>query len=247
MEVGQTVQFDEDAKTKESRVEKRKAEDAELGDVETTAELLSEVVELTLQAMKTMKKNTALHTGTARPYSESDEERHSPSANKVWLNSARDEMRTRSEWMMMFAPVAMPSEVTGAGTRIDSTVRAANINQLVEETVLLLSWEKKLKVAFGLAKDSGGARSAYGCSAKFKLGEDPSKIPLPKTPETKSARYSALLKTPMEARSVKRTPSRNASKSSRYSYMYDAVDEAELGGGNGKMKNPATGVTRTTQ
>ncbi|KAG3235057.1 hypothetical protein PI124_g19907 [Phytophthora idaei] len=163
MEVGQTVQFDEDGKDQgiesgeaSRRDYEEKAEDAELGDVETTAELLSEVVELTLQ------------------------------------------------------------------------------------------WEKKLKVAFGLAKDSGGARSAYGCSAKFKLGEDPSKIPLPKTPETKKREVfcategtpyfeDSYMQTPMEARSVKRTPSRNASKSSRYSYMYD---EAELGGGNGEDEEP---------
>ncbi|KAG3085142.1 hypothetical protein PI125_g19319 [Phytophthora idaei] len=170
MEVGQTVQFDEDGKDQgiesgeaSRRDYEEKAEDAELGDVETTAELLSEVVELTLQVGR-MGPHVDKSAGD-----ENDEEEHG--------------------------------------------------------------------VAHG---------SAYGCSAKFKLGEDPSKIPLPKTPETKKREVfcategtpyfeDSYMQTPMEARSVKRTPSRNASKSSRYSYMYD---EAELGGGNGEDEEP---------
>ncbi|KAG2798742.1 hypothetical protein PC119_g23040 [Phytophthora cactorum] len=45
-------------------------------------------------------------------------------------------------------------------------------------------WKKNLRVAFGLEKYSSGAKLAYGRDTEFKLGEDPSKIPLPKTPET---------------------------------------------------------------
>ncbi|KAG3045448.1 hypothetical protein PC128_g23473 [Phytophthora cactorum] len=89
-------------------------------------------------------------------------------------------------------------------------------------------WKKNLRVAFGLEKYSSGAKLAYGRDTEFKLGEDPSKIPLPKTPETMKR------ETNVKARSAKRTPGPNASTSSRYGYMYDAADEVELGGGNDK-------------
>ncbi|KAG3113974.1 hypothetical protein PI125_g6857 [Phytophthora idaei] len=61
-----------------------------------------------------------------------------PSANKV-LARLGEEMRTRSEWMMMFAPVALAqAKWPVLGPELTQPVRAANINQVVEETVLLL-------------------------------------------------------------------------------------------------------------
>ncbi|KAG2892923.1 hypothetical protein PC129_g15145 [Phytophthora cactorum] len=99
------------AKTKESRVEKRvgdyeeKAEDAELGDVETTAELLSEVVELTLQVGRmgphvdksAGNENDEEEHGVARGYRpplipKATRNANSPSANKV-LAQLGEEMR----------------------------------------------------------------------------------------------------------------------------------------------------------
>ncbi|KAG3010091.1 hypothetical protein PC121_g17728 [Phytophthora cactorum] len=99
------------AKTKESRVEKRvgdyeeKAEDAELGDVETTAELLIEVVELTLQVGRmgphvdksAGNENDEEEHGVARGYRpplipKATRNANSPSANKV-LAQLGEEMR----------------------------------------------------------------------------------------------------------------------------------------------------------
>ncbi|KAI9994780.1 hypothetical protein PInf_011611 [Phytophthora infestans] len=168
MEVGRTVQFDEDGQDQESEngdasegEYAEKAETAELGETKTTAELLGEVEELTLQvgrmgAPRPVERNLSAELDEGAD-DEEDEEEHgvaqgdrpplipkatrnadTPSANKV-LARLGEEMRTRSEWMMMFAPVAMAqAKWPMLGPELTQPVRAANINQLVEETVLLL-------------------------------------------------------------------------------------------------------------
>ncbi|KAF1782531.1 hypothetical protein GQ600_21880 [Phytophthora cactorum] len=120
---------------------------------------------------------------------------------KVTRNAATPMVMAQAKWLVLGAELTQP-------------VRAANINQVVEETLLLsrvmgywcnsrsnslslsewgLSraatelWQlrKKLRVAFGLVKDSSGAWPANGRNAEFEFSENPSRIPLPKTPETK--------------------------------------------------------------
>ncbi|KAF1780534.1 hypothetical protein GQ600_15634 [Phytophthora cactorum] len=140
-----------------------------------------------------------------------------PNANTV-LARLDKEMRMKFEWKMMFAPVAV--------TQAKWPVLGPELTQ---------PWKKNLRVAFGLEKYSSGAKLAYGRDTEFKLGEDPSKIPLPKTPETMKrevfrATEDSHMQTNVKARSAKRTPGPNASTSSRYGYMYDAADEVELGG-----------------
>ncbi|GMF47865.1 unnamed protein product [Phytophthora fragariaefolia] len=49
------------------------------------------------------------------------------------------QMRTRSEWMMMFAPVAMAqAKWPVLGPELTQPINSTGINQLVEDTVLLL-------------------------------------------------------------------------------------------------------------
>ncbi|GMF27075.1 unnamed protein product [Phytophthora fragariaefolia] len=61
-----------------------------------------------------------------------------PRANRV-LARLGEEMRSESEWMMMFAPVAMTqAKWPVLGPELAQPVNSTDINQLVEDTVLLL-------------------------------------------------------------------------------------------------------------
>ncbi|KAI9981669.1 hypothetical protein PInf_009425 [Phytophthora infestans] len=255
MEVGRTVQFDEDGQDQESE-----NGDASEGEYEEKAE--------TAELGETKIPPSYLARGPSALIPKATRNADTPSANKV-LARLGEEMRARSEWMMMLAPVAMAqAKWPMLGPELTQPVRAANINQLVEETVLLLKamgyrcnsrpnslilsnwsltrggaerwqWKKKLRVAFGLEKAPGGTKKVYSRVAEFKpLGEDPSKIPLPKTPETKrrevfratqGAPYfeDSHMLTPMKLNPTQRAPSRGQRNVSRYRELYDAADEAE--------------------
>ncbi|GMF54099.1 unnamed protein product [Phytophthora fragariaefolia] len=173
-------------------------------------------------------------------------------------------MRTRSEWMMMFAPVAMAqAKWPVLGPELTQPINSTGINQFVEDTVLLLKamgyrcnsrpnslilsgwslarasaeltqWKRRLRAEFGLEKASGARQMIMDRVAEFtQLGADPSRVPLPKTPETKrpakGERVRSTVGTPYFEYSHMSTPKKGKPRGGRYDHLYDASDEAELG------------------
>ncbi|GMF57177.1 unnamed protein product [Phytophthora fragariaefolia] len=65
------------------------------------------------------------------------------------------------------------------------------------------------------------------------LGADPSRVPLPKTPETKrpakGERFRSTVGTPHFEDSHMLTPKKGKPRGGRYDHLYDASDEAEVG------------------
>ncbi|GMF53963.1 unnamed protein product [Phytophthora fragariaefolia] len=173
-------------------------------------------------------------------------------------------MRSESEWMMMFAPVAMTqAKWPVLGLELTQPVNSTDINQLVEDTVLLLTvmgfrcngrpnslilgdwslsragaellkWKRRLRLAFGLERHVGSRQMIARRTAEFpRLNSDPSRVPLPKTPETKKAKkevFRATKWTPYYEDSHMQTPKTLKGRRARYAEFYDAADEAELGG-----------------
>ncbi|EGZ16631.1 hypothetical protein PHYSODRAFT_247996 [Phytophthora sojae] len=185
-----------------------------------------------------------------------------PSANKV-LGRLGEEMRAQSEWMMMFAPVAMAqARWPVLGPELTQPVNSTDINQLVEDAVLLLKamgfrctsrpnslllgdwdpsrasreilkWKRRLRVSFGLERGTVGTRQtiAKRVADTPKTVEDPSRIPLPKTPERKRAEvFRSTEGTPYFEDSHMKTPTRGKQPSGRYAELFDAADAAELSG-----------------
>ncbi|GMF64207.1 unnamed protein product [Phytophthora fragariaefolia] len=144
-----------------------------------------------------------------------------PSANKV-LARLGEEMRTRSEWMMMFAPVAM-AQAGGPvpGPELTQPINSTGINQLVEDTVLLL---KAMVAEFP------------------QLGADPSRVLLPNTPDTKrparGERFRSTVGTPYFEDLHMLTPKKGKPRGGRYDHRYDASDEAELGDSRDDSADP---------
>ncbi|GMF58126.1 unnamed protein product [Phytophthora fragariaefolia] len=157
------------------------------------------------------------------------------SVNKV-LEHLSEEMSTRSEWMMMFAPVAVAqAKWPVLGPELTQPINSTGINQLVEDTVLLLmsmgyrcnsrpnslilsgwslarasaeltQWKRRLRAEFGLEKAPGAWQTIMDRVAEFtQLGTDPSRD------------------------SHMSTPKKGKPRSGRYDHLYDASDETELG------------------
>ncbi|EGZ26803.1 hypothetical protein PHYSODRAFT_255248 [Phytophthora sojae] len=195
-----TVQFDEeDAQDQESE------EDVE-DEYEEKAELLGEVDELSLQVGRMGTPRPVVRNLAAELGNDTDDEDQAaaqgerpplipratrnadtPTANKV-LGRLGEEMRAQSEWMMMFAPVAMAqARWPVLGPELTQPVNSTDINQLVEDTVLLLKamgfrctsrpnslllgdwdpsrasreilkWKRRLRVSFGLERGAVGTR-----------------------------------------------------------------------------------------
>ncbi|GMF61128.1 unnamed protein product [Phytophthora fragariaefolia] len=250
-----SIQFDDEATRGHGDGEDDESEDeeekTEFGDVKTTAELLGEVEELSLQVMGRplpVGRNLAAELEDDADDDDDDDEQgvapgdrpplipratrnaDTPSANRV-LARRGEEMRSESEWMMMFAPVAMTqAKWPVLGPELTQPVNSTDINQLVEDTVMLLKamgfrcdgrpnslilgdwslsragaellkWKRRLRLAFGLERHVGSRQMIARRKAEFpRLNSDPSRVPLPKTPETK-----------------------------KEVELYDAADEAELG------------------
>ncbi|GMF45588.1 unnamed protein product [Phytophthora fragariaefolia] len=133
VDVARSVQFeDDDARGQGYNEEDEDDEEKEEVDVEyvkSTAELLGEVEELSLQVSRMgnprlVERNLVAELGVSADDADDEDDQgvvqgerppliprairnaDTPSANKV-LARFGEEMRTRSEWMMMFAPVAM--------------------------------------------------------------------------------------------------------------------------------------------
>ncbi|GMF68677.1 unnamed protein product [Phytophthora fragariaefolia] len=132
VDVARIVQFeDDDARGQgydEEDEEDEEKEEVDVGYVNSTAELLGEVEELSLQVSwmgnpRPVERNLVAELdasadddddeddqgvvqGERPPLPRATRNADTPSANKVLARLGED-MRTRSEWMMMFAPVAM--------------------------------------------------------------------------------------------------------------------------------------------
>ncbi|GMF59227.1 unnamed protein product [Phytophthora fragariaefolia] len=173
-------------------------------------------------------------------------------------------MRSESEWMMMFAPVAMTqAKWPVLGPELTQPVNSTDINEPVEATVLLLKamgfrcngrpnslirgdgslsragaellkWKRRLRLAFGLERHVGSRQMIARHTAEFpRLNSDPSRVPLPETPETKKGKkevFRATKGTPYYEDSHMQTPKTLKCRSARYAEFYDAADEAELRG-----------------
>ncbi|RAW39971.1 hypothetical protein PC110_g3794 [Phytophthora cactorum] len=153
-----------------------------------------------------------------------------PSANKVLARLGK-KMRTRSEWMMMSTPVAQ-GKWQVLGLELTQPVRGANINQLVEETALLLrvmGYRCNSRSNSLILSDWGLSRAAA------QLWQWKKKLMPPETKKREVFRAAEgtpyfedfHIQTTMKARSVKQTLCSNASKSSRYSYWGDPGDSVK--------------------
>ncbi|GMF54746.1 unnamed protein product [Phytophthora fragariaefolia] len=195
-----------------------------------------------------------------------------PSANKV-LARLGEEMRTRSEWMMMFAPVATAqAKWPVLGPDLTQPINSTGINQLVEDAVLLLKamgyrcnsrpnslilsgwslartsaeltqWKRRLRAEFGFEKAPGTRQTIMDRVAEFtQLGADPSRVPLPKTPETKRSakgeRFRSTVGTPYFEDAHMLTPKKGKPRGGRYDHLYDASDDAELGDSRDDSADP---------
>jgi hypothetical protein len=273
VEATNNVRFDEDeteAQGEGNDEEYEEKEDVER--VKSTAELLEEVDELSLQVDRIENPHPVERNLAADLEDDADEEEDddqgvsqgerppllpkatrntdTPSANKV-LARLGEEMRTQSEWMMMLAPVAMvQAKWPILGPELTQSVNSTNINELVQDTVLLARamgyrcngrpnslilsswelrrasmeithWKRRLRIAFGLKKAPGAQPAIVKRVAEFDT--DPSKIPLPKTPETKRAgRFRSTEGTPYFEDSNMTTPKH--SKERGGCYCRDASD-----------------------
>ncbi|KAE9274476.1 hypothetical protein PF008_g29582 [Phytophthora fragariae] len=273
---------DDDARGQGSDEEYEEKEEAD-DDVKSTAELLSEVDELSLQVSRMGIPRPVERNLVAELNASADEDDEvqgaaqgerpplipratrnadTPSANKV-LARLGEEMRTQSEWMMMFAPVAMAqSKWPVLGPELTQPVNSTSINQLIEDTVLLLRamgfrcnsrpnslilggwtlsragaeitrWKRRLRAEFRLERAPGARQLIQDRSAKMlELTADPSKVPLPKTPETKRAakaeKFRSTVGTPYFEDSHMQAPKKDRPSSGRFDHLYDASDNAEL-------------------
>ncbi|EGZ13216.1 hypothetical protein PHYSODRAFT_259149 [Phytophthora sojae] len=95
----------------------------------------------------------------------------------------------------------------------------------------ILKWKRRLRVSFGLERGTVGIRQtiAKRVADTPKTVEDPSRIPLPKTPERKRAEvFRSTEGTPYFEDSHMKTPTRGKQPSGRYAELFDAADAAEL-------------------
>ncbi|KAG6615811.1 uncharacterized protein IUM83_12050 [Phytophthora cinnamomi] len=264
-EVTRSVSFDdEEARGHGSDDEEELEMKAEYDAVKSTTELLDEVEELSLQVGRVGNPRPVQRNLTAELGDDADDDdddvapgdrpplipratknADTPSANKV-LARLGEEMKTQSDWMVMFGPVAMArAKWPMLGPELAQPVNSTDVNQLAEDTMLLLKamgyqctsrpsslmldgwtprraslelmrWKRRLRWAFGLEQPAGPRQSIAKRTAEpQQLGEDPSRIPLPKTPETKKGRrevFRATEGTPYFEDSHMKTPVRERSR-----------------------------------
>ncbi|KAE9272053.1 hypothetical protein PF001_g28110 [Phytophthora fragariae] len=95
-------------------------------------------------------------------------------------------------------------------------------------------WKRRLRAEFGLERAPGSRQFIQDRSAKMlELTTDPSKVPLPKPPETKRAvkaeKFRSTVGTPYFEDSHMQAPKKDRPSSGRFDHLYDASDNAELG------------------
>ncbi|GMF30571.1 unnamed protein product [Phytophthora fragariaefolia] len=257
VDVARSVQFEGDDACgqgyDEEDEDNEEKEEVDVEYVKSTAELLGEVEELSLQGSRMgnprpVERNLVAESDASADDDDDDDDQgivqgerpplipratrntDTPSANKV-LARLGEEMRTRSAWMMMFAPMAMAqAKWPVLGPELTQPINSTGINQLVEDTVLLL----KAMAEFGLEKAPGDRQTIMDRVAAFtQLGSDPSRVPLPKTPETKwpakDERFRSTVDTPYLVDLHMLTPKKGKPRGGRYTHIYDTSDEAELG------------------
>ncbi|KAG6612721.1 uncharacterized protein IUM83_03134 [Phytophthora cinnamomi] len=282
MDAARTVPSEDD----DARGQEDEDEYEEKGEVDeyvkSTAELLSEVEELSLQMSRMGNPRPVEHSlaaelnASADEADEDDDQRDAqrerpplipratrnadtPSNNKV-LSRLGEEMRVHCEWMMLFALVAMAqAKWPVLGPELTQPINSTSLDQLVEDTALLLKsmgyrtsrpnslmlsgwdvrqagseltqWKCRLRAEFGLKRAPGPKQTIAQRIADY--GEDPSKVPLPRTPETKKTekaeKFRSTVGTPYLEDSHMLTPKKGKPGRGCYDHLYDPCDEAELG------------------
>ncbi|GMF52379.1 unnamed protein product [Phytophthora fragariaefolia] len=289
-DAARSVQFDDDAARGQGYdgedEDDEEKEEVDVEYVRSTAELLGEVEELSLQVSRMgnprpVERNLVAELDANADDDDDEDDQgvvqgespllipratrnaDTPSANKV-LARLGEEMRTRSEWMVMFAPVAMAqAKWPVLGPELTQPINSTGINQLVEDTVLLLKaigyrcnsrpnslilsgwslvrasagltqWKRRLRAEFGLEKAPGAQQTIMDRVTEFtQLGTDPSRVPMPKAPETKRPakveRFRSTVGTPYFEDTHMLTPKKGKPRGGRYDHLYDTSEEAELG------------------
>ncbi|EGZ04430.1 hypothetical protein PHYSODRAFT_343274 [Phytophthora sojae] len=194
-----TVQFDE-----EDAQDEGSGEDVE-DEYEEKAELLGEVDELSLQLGNDTDDEDQAAAQGERP----------PLILRATRNADMPMAMAQARWPVL-------------GPELTQPVNSTDINQLVEDTVLLLK-------AMGFRCTSRPNSLLLGdwdpnyCETTPKTVEHPSRIPLPKTPERKRAEvFRSTEGTPYFEDSHMKTPTRGKQPSGRYAELFDAADAAEL-------------------
>ncbi|GMF56490.1 unnamed protein product [Phytophthora fragariaefolia] len=105
---------------------------------------------------------------------------------------------------------------------------------LARASAELTQWKRRPRAEFGLGKAPGARHTIMDRVAELtQLGADPSRVPLPKTPETKrpakGERFRSTVGTPYFEDSHMLTPKKGKPRGGRYDHLYVASDEAELG------------------
>ncbi|GMF35750.1 unnamed protein product [Phytophthora fragariaefolia] len=254
-----SIQFDDEAtrghgdgKDDEGEDEEEKAE---FGDVKTTAELLGKVEELSPKVSQIgrplpVRRNLAAeleddaddddddenYRGPSVPDTQSDTER---SANRM-LARLGEEMRSESEWMMMFAHVAMTqAKWPVLGPELTQPVNSTDINQLVGDTVLLLK-------AMGFRYNGRPNSLILGDWSLSRPGAEllkwkrrlSSSAEDTRNEERQERSVPSNKRTPYYEDSHIQTPKTLKGRSARYAEFYDAADEAKLSGDDsGKGRN----------
>ncbi|EGZ13347.1 hypothetical protein PHYSODRAFT_246376 [Phytophthora sojae] len=223
-----TVQFDEeDAQDQES-------EEDVVDEYEEKAELLGEVDELSLQGGRMGTPRPVVRNLAAELGNDTDDEDQAaaqgerpPLIPRATRNADTPMAMAQARWPVL-------------GPELTQPVNSTDINQLVEDTVLLLKamgfrctsrpnslllgdwdpsrasreilkWKRRLRVSFGLERGAVGTRQtiAKRVADTPKTVEDPSRIPLPKTPERKRAEvFRSTEDTPYFEDSHMKTPTR---------------------------------------
>ncbi|GMF53788.1 unnamed protein product [Phytophthora fragariaefolia] len=188
-----------------------------------------------------------------------------PSANRVLARLGEEMRSEREWMIMFAPVAMTQAKGTVLGPVLTQPVISTNINQLVGDTVpllkamgfrcngranslilgdwslsragaQLLKWKRRLRLAFGMERHVGSRQTIARRTAEFPRREsDPSRVPLPKTPETKKGKkevFRATKGTPYYEDSHMQTPKTLKGRNARYTEFYDTADEAELGGDN---------------
>ncbi|KAG6576357.1 uncharacterized protein IUM83_19961 [Phytophthora cinnamomi] len=103
--------------------------------------------------------------------------------------------------------------------------------ELELDVIGLTRWKRRLRAAFGLERALGAKQTIAKWIADF--GENPSKVLLPRTPETKTTekakKFRSSVGTPYFEDSHMLTSKKVKPSRGYYDHLYDPSDEAELG------------------
>ncbi|EGZ11060.1 hypothetical protein PHYSODRAFT_337821 [Phytophthora sojae] len=229
-----TVQFDE-----EDAQDQGSEEDVE-DEYEEKAEPLGEVDELSLQVGRMGTPRPVVRNLAAELGNDTNDEDEAaaqgerpPLIPRATRNADTPMAMAQARWPVL-------------GPELTQPVNSTDINQLVEDTVLLLKamgfrstsrpnslllgdWDLSRASRYILKWKRRLRTIAKRVADTPKTVEDPSRIPLPKTPERKRAEvFRSTEGTPYFEDSYMKTPTRGKQPSGRYAELFDAADAAEF-------------------